>query len=462
MGLYFVLHIPFINLPPTGNHVWRQSNSLAIAKNFYEEGMNILEPKIDKRYAGNGVTGTNFPLYEWVLAVNYKIWGFNHSVHRWYAMLLTFICFGLVYLNFRKVNEQTGRLAAWIFLFNPLIFFYGFSALPDILAIAFILLANYCIYAIIENRSGVFKLLLPICLILGLLIKFTFVAWLVIPFLLLSSAEVKPKLPTLLLVSLPALIPVLAWYNYANELTALAQGNVEFVYHARVLQSVDEWLKLLSNMISAVPELLMGYPALLLLILGLAVGRSPSNEIKVHRVYWVGAALMALIYFVSASNNLLDHDYYFLPLLGLLLVVLSKIPKKAFVLVPILLILMPVWAAGRIIPANWVGVDSNALQSEKEWLNKRLESTDRVICGTDPSSCYLFYMLGVKGYPYRKLGELEEIKDGKVIMDDYVEQGAQFLITNQAKDLENEYLKKYFKQVEPFGTNFWLITLQRK
>ena len=80
IGLYLILHLPFVNLPPTGNHVWRQSNSLAIAKNYYEDGLNIIEPKIDKRYDGSGVTGTNFPLYEWVLAVNYKIWGFSHAV----------------------------------------------------------------------------------------------------------------------------------------------------------------------------------------------------------------------------------------------------------------------------------------------------------------------------------------------------------------------------------------------
>ena len=151
IGLYLILHLPFVNLPPTGNHVWRQSNSLAIAKNYYEDGLNIIEPKIDKRYDGSGVTGTNFPLYEWVLAVNYKIWGFSHAVHRMYAMLITFLCFLLVYLNFKSVNVQTGRLAAWIFLFNPLVFYYGFSALPDMMAILLVLAANYYIIAIVKK-----------------------------------------------------------------------------------------------------------------------------------------------------------------------------------------------------------------------------------------------------------------------------------------------------------------------
>ncbi len=462
IGLYLILHLPFVNLPPTGNHVWRQSNSLAIAKNYYEDGLNIIEPKIDKRYDGSGVTGTNFPLYEWVLAVNYKIWGFSHAVHRMYAMLITFLCFLLVYLNFKSVNVQTGRLAAWIFLFNPLVFYYGFSALPDMMAILLVLAANYYIIAIVKNNSVFAKIALPICISLGLLIKFTFIAWLAIPFLVLHSKKVKPQLPILIMLGLPAMIPVFMWYRYANQLTALAQGNVEFVYYARMLSTFEGWSNLFTNLLSAVPELFFGYPGLILLLLGFIFGVARPNKGKIQWIYWVGALAMAITYLVSASHNLIDHDYYFLPLLGLLLVVLSRLPKKAFSVSLMLMLLMPVWSAARIIPANWVGVDSETLQVEKEWLAHRLEASDRVICGTDPSSCYLFYMLGVKGYPYLALGELEEVKDGQVIIDSYINQGAKYLITNQSMDLENDGLKKYFAQVEPFGTDFWLITLKPK
>ena len=114
---------------------------------------------------------------------------------------------------------KQGRLAAWIFLFNPLVFYYGFSALPDMMAILLVLAANYYIIAIVKNNSVFAKIALPICISLGLLIKFTFIAWLAIPFLVLHSKKVKPQLPILIMLGLPAMIPVFMWYRYANQLT---------------------------------------------------------------------------------------------------------------------------------------------------------------------------------------------------------------------------------------------------
>ena len=47
-----------------GLHVWRQCNTMAVARNFYEEGMDILRPRVDRRGSTDGVTGMQFPSYE--------------------------------------------------------------------------------------------------------------------------------------------------------------------------------------------------------------------------------------------------------------------------------------------------------------------------------------------------------------------------------------------------------------
>ncbi len=52
--LQVVIHLPFMNRVAMGNHVWRQVNTLAVAKNYYEKDMNILYPRIDKNYGTNG------------------------------------------------------------------------------------------------------------------------------------------------------------------------------------------------------------------------------------------------------------------------------------------------------------------------------------------------------------------------------------------------------------------------
>ena len=71
----FASHIRHFNISPRGVHVWRQCNSLAVASNFYEEDMDIMHPRVDHRRSSDGVTGMNFPLFEFTLAVVYKITG---------------------------------------------------------------------------------------------------------------------------------------------------------------------------------------------------------------------------------------------------------------------------------------------------------------------------------------------------------------------------------------------------
>jgi hypothetical protein len=62
--LTIVLHLPFLNLPPKSIHVWRQSHSLAVARNFYREEMNIFKTRVDNRMDGDGITGSHFPTFE--------------------------------------------------------------------------------------------------------------------------------------------------------------------------------------------------------------------------------------------------------------------------------------------------------------------------------------------------------------------------------------------------------------
>ena len=44
-----LLHVKYIDLPPVGFHQWRQTQTLSVARNYYEEGMNILQPRVDNR-----------------------------------------------------------------------------------------------------------------------------------------------------------------------------------------------------------------------------------------------------------------------------------------------------------------------------------------------------------------------------------------------------------------------------
>ena len=85
-----VAHRNHMHLEARGLHVWRQCNTLAVARNYYQEDMNILKPRVDHRKGTDGVTGMAFPLYEYLLASIYKEFGFKPYTHRFLQLFFVY------------------------------------------------------------------------------------------------------------------------------------------------------------------------------------------------------------------------------------------------------------------------------------------------------------------------------------------------------------------------------------
>ena len=132
-----ISHLPFINLGPRSVHVWRQCNTLAVARNFYQEDMDIMNPRVDRRLDSNGVTGMQFPSYEYIVALGYKTFGLHNWVHRLVSLLITFWgAIGMFLLSRLLLKHDIAAgFAALAYTFSPDLYYFGFSALPDILAL---------------------------------------------------------------------------------------------------------------------------------------------------------------------------------------------------------------------------------------------------------------------------------------------------------------------------------------
>ncbi|OKH17396.1 hypothetical protein FACHB389_34685, partial [Nostoc calcicola FACHB-389] len=113
--LAIALRIYNINSPIIGIHSWRQSDTAAIARNFYENGFNLFYPQID--WGGNspGYCETEFPIYSFIVALIYRVFG----VAEFWGRFLSIICF-LVALYFLyqfiiKISDK--KIASWSCLF---------------------------------------------------------------------------------------------------------------------------------------------------------------------------------------------------------------------------------------------------------------------------------------------------------------------------------------------------------
>jgi hypothetical protein len=68
--IFFVLRLFGItNAPLEFGHNWRQSLTNMIARNFFENGANLLYPSIDLAGEKSGIIGSEFPFYNYLIYI---------------------------------------------------------------------------------------------------------------------------------------------------------------------------------------------------------------------------------------------------------------------------------------------------------------------------------------------------------------------------------------------------------
>ena len=132
----FILHIPIFNLPPMGQHVWRQVMGLSMAKNYYQEDLNFMESSLDIRidHDDKGLSYTEFPLIYWMIGKSYHTTGFSHINGRLtaflFSILLIFSSYKLVKIF--KYDEIFCRWFIFFLSFTPFFFYYSITLLPNL------------------------------------------------------------------------------------------------------------------------------------------------------------------------------------------------------------------------------------------------------------------------------------------------------------------------------------------
>lgn len=134
---------------------WREPDVAGMARNFYEEGMNPLYPRIDWRGDGPGFTESELPLYPWVVACLYHAFGFHEELLRVVSYAL-FLAATAVF--FRLAHERlsaTGSLVACgLFAVNPLAARLATSIQPEPLMFLGYLSAIWFFLRWCDSRRG--------------------------------------------------------------------------------------------------------------------------------------------------------------------------------------------------------------------------------------------------------------------------------------------------------------------
>lgn len=484
LTLSFLLHILFINEPPKSQHLWRQSNTLAVARNFYQEEMNIFHTRVDNRYTTNGITGSQFPSYEFILAGIYHITGEKYYVQRLYALLWHFVgCIGIYYLfSFLFSNKTKGAIAAWAYLWCPVLFYYAITALPDNLALPASVWGIYC--TLVATRMLVFDptyakraylnlVLGAFLLILGgaTKIQYLSIGAIVLGYLIHHRRQVTIKVWAILVFfGATVCLTSVAWYVYAIALIKKT-GLTDFGLVTSEVSSISEIFEIgFQTLISALPESIMSYPTTVLILVGIFVVFK-YRSIYLKSEWALGfliytAALLVFVYF--NLERIKVHDYYLTPLipclLGLAMLGFGYLTKyQSFIYV--IIIAQPIFCSIRMIPSRFMGRKDICKEFYDQTLRKQLVNAvpNDALCivGPDGSGCIYFYELEKKGFCYSDSCQLVDKTNGKVYIESYIEKGYKHLYSNDSMLTHHKNMKDFLKFRCKVGS-FWVYDLKRK
>lgn len=438
-------HFYYLKLPAVGNHVWRQCNTLAVARNYYQEDMNILYPRIDKRYNTNGITGPQFTSYDYSLALIYKCFGFTENAHRYLSLIIGILAiWGMFYLSFFYFHKNSIAFLGGLALIGiPEFYYHSINAVPDLLALTAMIWGWYFYLLYRSQNSFIWAVVSVFCLILAGMTKIMFLmpGFVFLGEIINQKLYRKKEIIPIFLMGLMVAIASLSWYYWAKILTSM-NGIYEFVHEVRFIKGWDNRMQtFFDNLTKDIPETWVGYGFLGMFLVGIYF----IMKYKISDFRFVCGFVGVLMFYIAMQYQLRVHGYYTLLFAPFVILIgiwgWSKlINDKMKSVLLILLFLSPVWAWLRM-NRNWqpknYRVAMELVDARNTEAIKSLTAQRKLwLVGPDQSGCVDFYYLNAKGFPWYNLEEKSDL------FAKFRESGAQGLITN-----DTLHAQMYFREL---------------
>lgn len=453
----FLMHFQHFEKDLMGVHVWRQTQTQSTINNFYEEDMNILNPRRNERENTDGIFRMEFPLMQWTVAAVYNVFGNDISITRYLMFIIgLFSVFGIYRLVHNLFsNNIMSLMGAWAFSFSPTFFYYTINPLPDNLALCCAIWGIALFFGWSRHQKISSLWLSALLLAIAALCKLPFIIYFMVPatyFLQnLSRNKLAKSQLQILGINFGFLMLPLVWY-----VTVIPQWDQNIVL-AGVLghnNSPDSiWDYMIHNLISALPELLLNYGAVLFFLAGFYFLFRRKGYKGKYFIPMLSLSVMVLIYFFFEITAIAKiHDYYLFPFLPLLFILVAYGAYQLFALRLkfwryfsfFLILLLPFTCYLRMQNAwnpSSPGFNKDLLLYKSELQSATPDNT-LVVVGNDKSHFIFLYYINKKGWGFHN-NDLNASK-----LEEMIDEGAKFLYTDSAVLINNPSIKPYLDRSE--------------
>ena len=332
--VFLVIQCIGITNPPLEiGHNWRQTVTAMIARNLQNNGFNLFNPQIDFSGNNEGFIGSEFPIFQAIIAFFNSVIGYQHWQGRWVNLLIsTWGVWALYQFLLHAFSQQIAQNTSAILLFSVW-FSFSRKIMPDTFSIALVLIGirQAQLYLITTKPHHLVYIFLSFSL--AVLSKLPAIAWLatlvfITPKLLKQSKQLNLKLieNRFIITCLISIIPGLIWYFYrVPELNksfqlyypkSLYEGFVEIVPHWRLLLEKFYFTAFYS------------FVTLLLFLLGLAYlfkNKYSTNYLnkniqlidienfKKVKFSFLAFVVVFVIFIIKTGDVFPKHTYYIIP-----------------------------------------------------------------------------------------------------------------------------------------------------
>ena len=321
VGLSFYYYANLETWFPSHIHAWTQSDRLALSYGFLDNGMNFFLPRTYNVFTVDGVTGVDFPVHDYIVALIMKFSGSRDPlIFRLYTLAYSFIGYFFLYRLAYLITRSTVRSAiAVLFVFTcPVITYYQFGFIPSATSLSSSFIGLYFYFRFLRNKNyrhfylGLFFLVLAALPRLSVNIVL-FAVLIQEAFYALRARRLDKRKAIAFSLAYGAIFISLAYKTYLNTnygsrfLTALMPASdgsqlVEIIGEVIVrwtfqLFTPAHWILLAAVAIS-----------LLLSLLRKRLSSLEVNAVQLGTLICGGS----LIFFLLLARQFVAHEYYFM------------------------------------------------------------------------------------------------------------------------------------------------------
>lgn len=329
--LFFVRLVGITNPPLETGHNWRQSLTNMVARNFHENGLDLLHPMVDYGGARTGIIGTEFPLFNAMIAVTADVFGYEHWYGRLINLIVSSIGLYFFFLLVRRLYSPKAAFYATLVLAVSIWFAFSRKIMPDTFSISLVFIGFYYGLSFLDTGKKVF----------------------LIPFLLLTSLGILCKIPSVYLFSLIGVVAIIPTVSIQRKILVISTAILSFLiasiwyfywvphlvetYHFQLYFSkglLEGWNEIRAHWGLVFEKFYFSALHSLVVLVPIAIGLFVLFKQK-RRWILISVAALSSVFFLfvlKAGENFPMHNYYIIPFAPVLAFIagvgLSEIPVK--------------------------------------------------------------------------------------------------------------------------------------